>query len=221
MGQQGQKKTLCEKIWTKRQNFVPGTKNVLHSPLVDPLLILLPPLHIKLGLMKNFVKAMDQSGSGFEYIKLKFLAISEAKKKEGVFIGPQIAKLMKDDQFEGKLNKKELRAWRAFKEVCFGFLGNHKSESYRRIITELLKAFRSMGCNMSLKIHFLHSHLDFFPDNLGDVSDEHGERFHQDLKIFEKRYQGQHNSNMMADYVWSLKADSSETHNRKSYRKTF
>ena len=32
---------------------------------------------------------------------------------------------------------------------------------------------------MSLKIHFLHSHLDFFPENLGDVSDEHGERFHQ------------------------------------------
>ncbi|GBP90238.1 hypothetical protein EVAR_100685_1 [Eumeta japonica] len=30
---------------------------------------------------------------------------------------------------------------------------------------------------MSLKIHFLHSHLDFFPQNLGAVSDEHGERF--------------------------------------------
>jgi len=28
---------------------------------------------------------------------------------------------------------------------------------------------------MSLKIHFLHSHLDFFPSNLGDFSDEHGE----------------------------------------------
>ena len=25
---------------------------------------------------------------------------------------------------------------------------------------------------MSLKIHFLHSHLDFFPDDLEDVSDE-------------------------------------------------
>jgi hypothetical protein len=37
-----------------------------------------------------------------------------------------------------------------------------------------------MGCNMSLKIHFLESHLDFFPENLGEVSDEHGERFHQD-----------------------------------------
>ncbi|UYV82366.1 K02A2.6-like [Cordylochernes scorpioides] len=42
---------------------------------------------------------------------------------------------------------------------------------------------------MSLRIHFLHSHLDFFPDNLGAFSDEHGERFHQDISIMEKRYQ--------------------------------
>jgi len=37
-----------------------------------------------------------------------------------------------------------------------------------------------MGCNMSLKIHFFDSHSDFFPDTLGEISDEHGERFHQD-----------------------------------------
>ncbi|UYV72415.1 hypothetical protein LAZ67_9003037 [Cordylochernes scorpioides] len=43
---------------------------------------------------------------------------------------------------------------------------------------------------MSLKIHFLHSHLDFFLDNLGAVSDEHGERFHQAISSMEKRYQG-------------------------------
>ncbi|UYV70783.1 K02A2.6-like [Cordylochernes scorpioides] len=48
---------------------------------------------------------------------------------------------------------------------------------------------------MSLKIHFLHSHLDFFPDNLGAVSDEHGERFHQAISSMEKRYQEQFNFN--------------------------
>ncbi|UYV67048.1 unc-93, partial [Cordylochernes scorpioides] len=47
----------------------------------------------------------------------------------------------------------------------------------------------ALGCNMSLKIHFLHSHLDFFPYNLGAVSDEHGERFHQAISSMEKRYQ--------------------------------
>jgi len=43
-----------------------------------------------------------------------------------------------------------------------------------------------MGCNMSLKIHFLESHLDFFPENLGEVNDEHSERFHQDIMTMEK-----------------------------------
>ncbi|UYV75986.1 hypothetical protein LAZ67_13002030 [Cordylochernes scorpioides] len=66
---------------------------------------------------------------------------------------------------------------------------------------------RSTGCNMSLKIHFLHSHLDFFPDNLGAVSDEHGERFHQAISSMEKRYQGKWSPAMLADDCWALKRD--------------
>ena len=45
-----------------------------------------------------------------------------------------------------------------------------------------------MGCNMSIKLHFLNSHIDYFPENLGAVSEEQGERFHQDLKELEVRY---------------------------------
>ncbi|UYV74674.1 FAM50A [Cordylochernes scorpioides] len=60
---------------------------------------------------------------------------------------------------------------------------------------------------MSLKIHFLHSHLDFFPDNLGAVSDEHGERFHQAISSMEKRYQGKWSPAMLADDCWALKRD--------------
>ena len=41
---------------------------------------------------------------------------------------------------------------------------------------------------MSLKMHFLqHSHSEFFPENNKDLSDEHGERFHLDIKLFEER----------------------------------
>ncbi|GBO18165.1 hypothetical protein AVEN_169335-1 [Araneus ventricosus] len=50
-----------------------------------------------------------------------------------------------------------------------------------------------MGCNMSLKIHFLHSHLEFFPENIGSVTDEYGERFHQDISNMGARYQGKWN----------------------------
>jgi len=42
----------------------------------------------------------------------------------------------------------------------------------------------------SRRIHFLHSHLNFFPPSLVAVSDEHGERFQQDISTTEKRYAG-------------------------------
>lgn len=48
--------------------------------------------------------------------------------------------------------------------------------------------YKKLGGSMSLKIHFLHSHLDFFSDNCGMVSVEHGEeRFHNIAKM-EQRY---------------------------------
>ena len=42
-----------------------GDKNVIDEPLVNRARIILPPLHIKLGLMKQFVKALDKHGSYF------------------------------------------------------------------------------------------------------------------------------------------------------------
>ena len=71
----------------------------------------------------------------------------------------------------------------------------------------MLQNFQGMKVNMSLKIHNLHSHLDFFPENLGAVSDEHEERFHQDIAKIEKRYQGKWSVNALADYFWSLMTD--------------
>ncbi|GFX95346.1 uncharacterized protein TNCV_849361 [Trichonephila clavipes] len=71
---------------------------------------------------------------------------------------------------------------------------------------------------MSVQVHFLHSHLDYFPENLGAVSEEQGERFHQDIKEMERRYQGLWNVNMMADYCWMLKRENSQEHSRKSLR---
>ena len=82
----------------------------------------------------------------------------------------------------------EKKAWVAFKEVVYNFLGNHKAESYVENVRTMLDKYKALGCNMSLKLHFLHSHLDHFPENLGDVSEEQGKRFHQDMKEMERRY---------------------------------
>jgi hypothetical protein len=61
---------------------------------------------------------------------------------------------------------------------------------------------------MSLKIHFLHSHLDFFPENCEALNDEHGKRFHHDITAMEKRYQDKWSSSMLADYCWTVTRDS-------------
>jgi hypothetical protein len=69
--------------------------------------------------------------------------------------------------------------------MCLNFLGNVIAKNYEELAENLLNAYQTVGCKMSLKIQFLHSHLDFFPPNLGEVSDEHGERFHQDISTTE------------------------------------
>ena len=101
--------------------------------------------------------------------------------------------MLKDTDFEELLNLKELRAWEAFKSVCNGFLGNTCVPDYQACIEKLLKSYEDMGCRMSLKIHFLHFHLNLFSPNLGAVSDEHGERFHQNITKKESTYQGKWN----------------------------
>ena len=72
-------------------------------------------------------------------------------------------------------------AWDSFKFVVKGFLENRRAQNYEDHANNLLRSYQTLGCNMSLKVHFLHSHLDFFPENCGAVNDEHGERFHQDI----------------------------------------
>ena len=48
----------CE--WLLRENISPGNHNVKLIPFVDRKLVLLPHLHIRLGLMKNFIKSLNQ-----------------------------------------------------------------------------------------------------------------------------------------------------------------
>ena len=56
--------------------------------------------------MKNFVKAMNQDGAAFKYIFNKFPVLSQANLKEGIFVGPQINKLLKDKGMEKRYQEK-------------------------------------------------------------------------------------------------------------------
>jgi hypothetical protein len=42
--------------------------NMENQPLVEPSKILLPSMQLKLGLMKNFVKAVNQEEAAFTYL---------------------------------------------------------------------------------------------------------------------------------------------------------
>ena len=95
-------------------------------PLADPKNVLLPPLHIKLGSIKCFVRVTNHKGSGFKYLKEKFGSYkNDAKLIVGIFIAPEIRKLFADENFSKHLNTKELEAWNTFKLVAENFFGNH------------------------------------------------------------------------------------------------
>ena len=160
-------------------------------------------------------------GDCFQFI-CTFPGLSYDKIKAGAFDGTQIKKLIKCTNFSSSMSEVEKRACNAFVAVVKGFLGNTKAANYKYLVETLLDSFHALGCNMSIKVHFLKSHLNKFPASLGDASDEHSQHFHKDIKVMEERYQGQLNTHKMADYCWSIQSDCVDMkHSRRSRKRKF
>jgi hypothetical protein len=85
---------------------------------------------------------------------------------------------MFDEDFFLTMTEVERQSWIAFASVVSKFLGNNKDPDYVTVVANMLEKLKVLGYLMSLKTHFLNSHLDFFPENVGAVSEEQGERFH-------------------------------------------
>lgn len=178
--------------WEARGEPQIGEKNVIRKALVPKENILLPPLHVKLGIVKSFIKTIAQRPEVVPvlYSQIYKEKISVDKIKNGTLNGPDIRKLISTENaitFENILVDHEKRAWNAIKKIIAGFFGKHPSETYEQDVTEMLNAFKIINVNMSLKIHFLHFHLDYFGRQLASESDEQGERFHQISMPFELR----------------------------------
>ena len=60
---------------------------------------------------------------------------------------------------------------------------------------KLIQSFKALGARMSVKMHY------------GDYTEEKGERFHQDIRTVEERYQERWDINMLVDYCWCLNHD--------------
>lgn len=109
-----------------------------------------------------------------------------------------IRELFKDDRFNNLLQGDAKQAWNASRLVSTNFFGNVRAKNYKKLVEGMLTQYQKLGCDMSLRIHFLRVHLGFFSENCGMVSDEHGECFHQDIATVEQRRQGKWSTAMLA-----------------------
>ena len=110
--------------------------------------------------------------------------------------------MIRDKDFTKSMTQIDKRTLLAFVDVVNNFLGNRKAENYTGMINKMLSSFKLHNFNMNIKVHFLFSHLDKFPEDLGDVSDKQGERFRQDIKVMEEHCPGCWDIHVIADYCW-------------------
>jgi len=81
--------------------------------------------------LKDYGRRWIEISEGFAYLRQKYPKRSEAKRKEGIFVGPKIKQLFKDHDFSTKFNATERRHWKAFETVCGKSLGNEKGEQLK------------------------------------------------------------------------------------------
>lgn len=213
------------------------THNILKENLIDANDVILPPLHIKLGLMSQFIKTLvtkkkkktekgqqakrkrkeeeedeeEEENEPMKRIHEMFPKLTMDKINAGVFVGPDILKILKDRPFFETLSDQHKEALMALKDLTGNFLGNKRASNYVDLVQNFLQKFEAINALMSIKMHFLKCHLNEFAENLGAYSDEHGERFHQDIKAMEKRYNGKSYTNMLGDHCWRLIREAPDT----------
>ena len=123
------------RMWPKRTEYSVEYSNIKWDPIIDPIKILLHPLHINLGLIKQFVKALDKNSDAFKHLQNFFTKISRAKIEAGIFAGLQIRKIPDCNEFLEELTL-ERAAWNSIAPVVRGFWGNHKAENYVKLVAK-------------------------------------------------------------------------------------
>src|SRR6218665_1919654 len=100
------------------------------------------------------------------YMCQSFPCLTIEKLKAEIFDGPQIRQFIRDPEFENSMKAVELETWKAFVQVGKSFLDKKNASSYEELVTNMLGAFKNLGCNFSTKMHYLFSQLSWFPENL-------------------------------------------------------
>ena len=81
------------------------------------------PLHLKLGFMKQYIKALKTDSDCFQYIVTALPGLSIEEKKAGVFNGPKTHYLINDKEFIKRINSKEKTALLSFVVVVKNIFG--------------------------------------------------------------------------------------------------
>ena len=167
----------------------------------------MPPLHIKLGLIRQFVTALDKDSAAFKYLQVLFPKLSEAKVKAGIFAGPQIKKIIECDEFIKLLSRKQKTAWNSFVALFIA------SWVIKRLKT-MCSCFRLseritpkwdaeyLSKSKSLTLILKNSRRTWkLPSRYNGLW---------------RCLQGQYNENMMRDYIWGLIRESDLQYTRNS-----
>ena len=98
-GSRARQEHWTRKNWPTRNEFTIGEKIILHKPLVNLQHVLLLPLHIKLEMMKQFVKALNKESDCFKHLCGVFQALSTEKLRAEIFNGSLIRLLINNKRF--------------------------------------------------------------------------------------------------------------------------
>jgi len=113
-----------------------------------------------LGLVKNLVKALNKESTALTYLISFFQALSYAKIEEGIFAGPEIKKLLKDNKFTTLLSSKEA-AVEVEKHRCLRNIANIDVwQGIIDVFPSLLRGAKQSRINLSLSSSRLDSGKD-------------------------------------------------------------
>ena len=122
--------------------------NVINTPLINTEKFYLPSLQSKREFIKYFFKTMDQNSAGFMNLKTKCPTMSDAKIKEGIFVGLQIQELIQDVKYKDQLSELKRATWDILKNgTTIFFLGGGgiiRQKKYRDMMANLVKSYKAM-----------------------------------------------------------------------------
>jgi len=127
----------------RREKAMRFGKEILYTLFYNPYQVLLPPLHIKLGLMKQFVTALNRE-SDFCIFVWKSLCTEHRKVECRNFGWPSDTTFNVGQIFSTCHDNPGKNAWRSFTAFVENFLRNLKALKYHNLIKTAVKFLRTI-----------------------------------------------------------------------------